>query len=116
MLEVDWMMARTFCSGDAAPRFDGCGDMHLGWFMNYSKIATLGIRFVALYYILYGALDCINTLNDMQSEPGFKPNTYLVLICYRLFIGLLLNRLSMPLGRLMARGLALDAPNDEGAK
>lgn len=81
--------------------------------MNYAKIAAMGIRFFALYYILDAVYDVIYILGKLQTNPHFDPRSYIVGICSYVVVALSLNHFSLPLGRKLAKNL--EEPKDPAA-
>jgi len=73
--------------------------------MNYSKTAAMVIRFFGLYQILYGLTDIVYAMAKFQADPRYDLRSYIVISAFRMFLGLLLHRLSLPMGRKIARDL-----------
>ena len=73
--------------------------------MNYSKTAAMVIRFFGFYQILYGLTDIVYAMAKFQVDPHYDLRSYIVISGFRMFLGLLLHRLALPMGRKFAQGL-----------
>jgi hypothetical protein len=73
--------------------------------MDYSKIATIGLRIFVIYLVFYGVTDAMYVLYKMRTGASVDVGYYGMMISFRFFVGLLLMRFSAPLARKLTKDI-----------